>query len=156
MKRLLINRIRQSSKQTEGEAELFDSKGETLFTFKTLELPWRNNERRVSRIPEGKYEAQPHRSPQFGKSVWIRNVPGRSEILLHLGNYVGSNNPRTERGDSLGCILVGKKFADITGNGINEVTHSAATIEKLYELIRKDNRLIVEIINTAPSTTGLY
>lgn len=52
----------------------------------TIELPWRNNERQVSCIPEGKYELKKRYTPRFGKHLILLQVPNRSYILLHAAN----------------------------------------------------------------------
>lgn len=52
----------------------------------TIELPWRNNERQVSCIPEGKYELKKRYTPRFGKHLILLAVPNRSFILLHAAN----------------------------------------------------------------------
>lgn len=97
-----------------------------IYKFKTLELPWKNNERRVSCIPVGIYKAKKHQSPKFGQSFWLQNVPGRSEVLVHPGNFTSQ---------ILGCILPGDRHTDINGDGIIDVTNSRKTMDKLYNLM---------------------
>lgn len=121
--------------QTEGELEIFDEEtGELEFVCKTLELPYRDNERNVSCIPEGFYDVVPRQSPKYGNHLHVTGVDGRSLILIHHGNYVGSPNPKTGLPDIRGCILVGKSHTDITGDGIKEVTASKATIKELMKV----------------------
>lgn len=72
----------------------------------TLELPWRNNDRKISCIPTGLYTVNDYQSPSHGHVFKISDVPDRSNILIHTGNV---------RLDSQGCILVGKSF---TSGGI--------------------------------------
>lgn len=68
--------------------------------FWTVEKPWKNNEPFVSCIPAGDYEMVRRDSPKFGPNTWeVANVPGRSHILLHVGNYAR---------DVVGCIAVGQ------------------------------------------------
>ncbi len=70
----------------------------------TLELPWRDNQRGISCIPEGTYECKLAHSPSRGYDVyWLQNVPGRQDVQLHIGNY-----PK----DIRGCILVGTSRGD--------------------------------------------
>ena len=72
--------------------------------FETLELPWRDNQRGVSCIPEGTYECTAGYSPSRGYDVyWLQDVPGRSDVQIHIGNY-----PK----DIRGCILIGKRRGD--------------------------------------------
>lgn len=114
-----------SPKQTEGILYLFD-KNKTIFECKTLELPWVNNNRRVSCIPAGKYKAIKHVSPKFGNCLWLKDVPNRSEILIHPANYVRQ---------LLGCIAVGSKHIDINRDGLMDVADSKKTVNKLLDLI---------------------
>jgi len=54
-----------------------------------VELPWRDNARRVSCIPAGTYQCALVNSPRFGKVYGVKNVPGRSHILIHASNLAG-------------------------------------------------------------------
>ena len=65
----------------------------------TLELPSRENQRRISCIPSGRYYCALVNSPRFGRVYGIHDVPGRDHILIHAGNTVA----HTE-----GCILLGE------------------------------------------------
>jgi Family of unknown function (DUF5675) len=64
--------------------------GEILFQGRlityTIELPWKNNQARVSCIPEGRYELVKRWSPKFGRHLQVMNVPGRELILIHPAN----------------------------------------------------------------------
>lgn len=81
----------------------------------TLELPWKKNQRRISCIPNGEYPCKKHTSPKFGECIWVQDVPNRSEILIHSGNYTS---------DTLGCILAGLDFADLNKDGIPDIVYS--------------------------------
>lgn len=87
---------------------------ESGWTCHTLELPWRDNRRRVSCIPAGKYRAVDHVSPRFGRTYWLQDVPGRSEILIHAGN-LGGDTALGYRTDVAGCILVGSRRGMLQG-----------------------------------------
>jgi hypothetical protein len=52
----------------------------------TIELPWKNNQSRISCIPEGQYQLIKRYSPHFRWHLQLRNVPGRQLILIHPGN----------------------------------------------------------------------
>ena len=76
---------------------------------KTLELPWKGNQNNISSIPTGSYN-----TIYTGTKYWIRNVTGRTGILIHSGNFAGS----TEDGyitHSNGCILLGKRHGILQG-----------------------------------------
>ena len=69
------------------------------FFSNTLEPPWKNNERYTA-IPPGIYEVIMNYSPKFKRVLpLLLNVPGRSSIRIHRGNY-----PK----DTQGCILPGE------------------------------------------------
>lgn len=53
---------------------------------KTIELPWRQNEPRISCIPEGTYVLRKRYSLRFHWHFEVVGVPGRSAILLHPAN----------------------------------------------------------------------
>jgi len=52
----------------------------------TIELPWKENARLVSCIPEGRYTLRPRINRKFGRHLEVRGVPGRSLILIHPAN----------------------------------------------------------------------
>ena len=67
----------------------------------TLELPWKDNQKRVSCIPKGVYEVKKRhtqKSKYKYEHLHILDVPNRGYILMHIGNY-----PK----NSKGCILLG-------------------------------------------------
>ena len=69
----------------------------------TLELPWRDNQRRISCIPAGEYKTR-IRLPRESASrnyihLLIQDVPDRDYVLFHRGNTAK---------DSRGCVLVGQ------------------------------------------------
>lgn len=57
----------------------------------------------ISCIPIGEYECKKVLSPTFGKTFEVLNVPKRSGILFHWGNWVK---------DTKGCILVAEQFEE--------------------------------------------
>lgn len=121
--------------QTEGELEIFDEDtGELEFVCKTLELPWRDNKVGESCIPEGFYDVVPRTSKKYKDHLHVLDVEGRSLILIHPANFVGSKNPRTGRSDLKGCIAVGSKFGDINSDGIPEILNSKNTFKALMEV----------------------
>lgn len=52
----------------------------------TIELPWSNNVRNISCIPEGSYPLAKRYSKKFGWHIVVKEVPKRSEILFHPAN----------------------------------------------------------------------
>jgi RHS repeat-associated protein len=88
----------------------------------TLELPWRENRRNVSRIPAGTYFGQVAYSGTFERDVIrILNVPGREDVEIHPGNFYSSTE---------GCPLVGKS---VGGKGF--VYDSAEALDEILDII---------------------
>ena len=52
----------------------------------SLELPWLDNQRNISCIPEGIYPLVRRQSARFRDDLLIENVPDRDLILLHPAN----------------------------------------------------------------------
>jgi len=111
-----------------------EESGEELFKCRTLELPELNNAPNVSCIPEGYYNVVPRQSPKYGNHLYITEVPNRSLILIHWGNYAGSVNPNTGHSDIRGCVLVGEKFVDLDGDGLADIANSKNTFKKLIQI----------------------
>lgn len=95
-------------------------------------------------IPSGKYELKlrtfgdKHKQylkwygPDFHKGmIEIANVPGRSDILLHVGNTIA---------DTEGCSLCGENPVDPRASNSHhwEVARSRVTYEKIYPIIRDE------------------
>jgi hypothetical protein len=78
----------------------------------TLELPWLDNKRSISCIPDGEYKARLRYPRESGSRdylhILVQDVPDRDYILFHRGNTAK---------DTRGCILVGlKSQQDIVQN----------------------------------------
>lgn len=137
--RLLLNRYDHDDNQTIGQLFLLDSDKNILAKWDTLELPWLNNQRRISCIPLGTYKARKHKSPKFGRTLWVQDVPNRSEILIHSGNY---------HTQILGCILIGKDLKDINKDGYLDVTRSRVAMKELMDSLHYVDGIMLEIVNS--------
>ncbi len=135
---LLIKRIdgyKHSDKQTIGIGYIFNKSNGIKYTFCTLELPWKNNSKNVSCIPKGKYTVIKRKSPKFGLCFLVKDVPNRTWILLHAGNYVTQIE---------GCILCGKTHADINKDGLLDVTSSRDTIKDMLSHLPSEFEMVIE------------
>ena len=99
------------------------------FSCFTLELPWVDNKSYVSCIPDGSYMCKVGYSNKNGLVIHINNVPDRTYIQIHAGNYTS---------DIEGCTLVGSGIEDINTDRIPDVTNSADTIKKLIKAVGKE------------------
>lgn len=88
----------------------------------TIELPWKNNQRRISSIPAGRYPLGKRYSQKFKSHVLLENVPNRDLILIHP-----ANNALKELN---GCIA---PVTAITGDGRGNQSVAANT--KVRELV---------------------
>lgn len=132
--KLLLIRTDYEEKQTLGVLYVLGERNEVLFECKTLELPDKNNERRVSCIYEGVFKVEKRISPKFGLHFHITDVKGRSYILIHSGNF---------HSQILGCILVGSDFKDINADGYLDVIQSRDTLDQLLDLAPHNLELTV-------------
>ena len=121
-------------KETLGSGIVFNG-NENIFEFKTIELPMftvsmQTNVPCTNCIPEGSYEVTKIYSPTKGQCFMVHDVPGRTAILIHKGNYATGSKVDTE-----GCILVGSHFEDINNDGSLDVVESSVTLTKLLEIL---------------------
>ena len=93
---------------------------------RSLELPWRNNETGISRIPDGSYTATIRNDGKRKWRIQLENVQNRKYIQIHVGNYQRQIE---------GCILVGRTIRKSNGECI--VTHSKDTLYKLSQEMSK-------------------
>ncbi|TYP97449.1 hypothetical protein C7447_104135 [Tenacibaculum adriaticum] len=92
------------------------------FLCHTIELPWNNNKRNVSCIPEGTYEVEPRFSKRFKHHLHIKGIQNRRLILFHP-----ANNALKELE---GCI------APVTYlGGIGKGVYSRDAMQKLLSLV---------------------
>lgn len=134
--RIEIKRIYRPTSTT-GQGYVFNEKNELVFEFKTLELPWRDNERNVSCIPEGEYlvkKMHPTSKRKY-QYFWVQDVPGRDSILFHPGNYTHQIR---------GCILPGEEFSDLDRDSIIDITNTTATLKILTALMPDKFKLTIE------------
>lgn len=83
-----------------------------------IELPWLDNKKQISCIPEGVYVLKPRFSEKFKHHLQLENVPNRSLILIHP-----ANDARTEL---KGCLApVGHL------NGIGKGLYSRPLFQKI-------------------------
>lgn len=117
MEKLVLTRTYKPN-QTEGTL-----KGKDI-DLKTIELPWKDNKRRESCIPEGIYIVTPRRSTKYGLHFEVKDVRNRDSILIHVANYAR---------ELLGCIAPGLSHKDIDKDGnLDNVSSKIALDTLLY------------------------
>lgn len=99
----------------------------------TLELPWKDNARNISCIPQERYKCVRVNSRKFGETFQLIDVPNREGILIHWGNTIK---------DTEGCILLG------TGIGNTEsisITQSRVAFERFLQITADVSSFILEV-----------
>jgi hypothetical protein len=128
--------------ETLGSAIIFEG-ADNIFEFKTLELPvftvpLRLNTAKTNCIPIGTYKMTKIYSPTKGQCFMVHNVPARTAVLAHKGNYAEG-----KKVDTQGCILVGSDFEDINKDGNLDITHSTETLARLLSILPNEFQLII-------------
>lgn len=149
---IIVTRLSDNGTQTLGHLHVVQD-FKVLFDCRTLELPWKNNERRASCIPTGVYPVRYRKDYESMLCDYdhleVENVPDRSHILFHIGNFFT---------DILGCIITGtgrRAFQDINKDGQVDISSSRNTHTALMKVVSdvsrrklKDSELKLRIMNT--------
>lgn len=100
-----------------------------------IELPWRNNEQKISCIPEGVYNVEKRWSQKYKDHYHIKDVEGRSWVLFHSLNIVFDDNPGDGKDEvqSEGCIGPALKFGDINNDGHTDGTSSRDALNEMFK-----------------------
>lgn len=99
----------------------------------TLENPKRKT-KVDDRIDAGIYECAPYSGTKYKNVYLVKDVPGRSAILLHWGNT---------QLDTEGCILLGNRIGEL--KGLPAVLESKKCFERFRKIVgRNEFTLIVE------------
>ena len=124
MKTVILTRNSDNGKQTLGTLEM------GTFQCKTLERPWKDNKPSISAIPKGVYASRWTFSPKLMRYTYqVINVPGRSGIRFHKGNYFF---------DIEGCILLGTGYMDINHDGQVDLINSTITMKRFEQILNKE------------------
>jgi hypothetical protein len=133
-------------KETKGLYLIMDGITE-LFRCFCLELPWLNNKVNVSCISDGTYPVVKYSYAGHPNVFWIKNVPGRSGIMIHIGNFV--TGPKI---DSEGCQIPGLDFVDINGDGNLDIVAPDIALAAMNHFL--PNSFTLTIISFNNTTNG--
>ena len=104
----------------------------------TIELPWKENKRNISCIPEGKYELKARFSPEHQNHLKLLDVYQRKNILIHPGTNAIE--------DLRGSIAPVKQLI-----GIGEGIYSRIALQKLLSIFHQtmeSNEKVILNINS--------
>ena len=93
----------------------------------SCELPFKDNQKNISSIPSGYFEAMRVDSPRFGNTFEVKggSLGDRTHILFHKGNSIK---------DSRGCILLAEGYGQ--KDHVEFLTLETVEIgEDLYQLL---------------------
>jgi len=139
MKTIVIHRDLHEREQTLGVCYVKDECDEVIFKSECIERGWKDNQKRISCIPPGRYPVRLEYSSRFKKALYeIYNVPNRSECKFHSANYARQLN---------GCIALGQKRIDIDGDGFRDVTNSRKTMGMFHNALGGDEIVELHIKN---------
>ena len=112
------------------------------FTYRTGELPWRNNDHGSSCIPTGTYICKLINSPKHGLCYQVTGVPGRDMIEIHSANWMGDKS-KGLKSQLLGCIALGKSVGLLEGQ-MAVLSSREAVAEFNEEMNASDFQLTIE------------
>lgn len=102
----------------------------------SIELPWLDNRRNISCIPEGTYPLSKRYSKRFGWHILVIAVPQRSGILFHPANDAQK--------ELRGCIAPVSKLTGI-GKGINSRVAFEKLRQRVYALMDQGQQVCLLI-----------
>ena len=116
----------------------------------TVEKPWKDNERFISCVPDGKYILTRYDSDRYGDTFCLVNPDndvymhdtgrGRYACLVHTANFAS---------DVMGCIGLGESLASSYNNDISDnswmVTRSKDTVNKFLDMFSRVDEIPLTI-----------
>jgi len=135
--KLELIRHKDNGVQTVGTLSIWDG-DVIIFSCKTLELPYKDNQKNISCIPAGKYPIKHRESKKYGKHLHIQKVTGRTYILMHSANFFHQLE---------GCIAVGKEFMHIDDDQQIDISASKLTLKRIVSLLDADEEHKIVIKN---------
>lgn len=134
----IIYRTKQESKGTIS-ANFLNLGDDTFNQFGyNVELPFESNAQMISCIPSGFYPFEKRVSDKRGEYLVILNVPNRTDVLVHVGNFMKDTN---------GCILPCLHYSERPDAQEFYGTSSRTALRQLYRAL--PSRGMVHIIGQA-------
>lgn len=130
-----ISRIKQYGETTVGKLTI-DGESKTWFVLEPGG-PDSKIEGSDKRISVGTYPLLPYSSAKYKNVYELQNVPGRTKILIHAGNY----HDNTE-----GCIMPGLLWGTLN-NKQHYVANSRSALNEIFAKIKGSKSIKVIITN---------
>ena len=108
----------------------------------TLEPPKKEDDSKPRAIPCGTYDVSIRYSPKHGRLIpHVENVPGFSEIEIHIGNF-----PR----DTEGCLLVSHSISNVPDQILGSKTAFDSLFRMLSEAKEKGEEITITYVEAEP------
>ena len=101
-----------------------------------IELPWQDNKKQQSCIPEGSYILKARFSEKFKHHLQLENVPGRSLILIHPANDANK--------ELLGCLAPVSSLTGI-GKGLSSKVLFQKVVSLCYQAFERKETITLTI-----------
>lgn len=89
------------------------------------------------RIKAGSYRVKPYSSFKYKDVYKLEDVPGRTYILIHSGNY---------HEDTQGCLMPGKSWG-VKSDKHYYVGHSRQALREIFAEIKSPDEIVINITN---------
>ena len=99
-----------------------------------LEPPDHGNTPSKSSIPAQQYICIRHKSPTFGETFLVHDVPNRVAILFHAGNT---------KTDTAGCIILGQYFGKL--RDFRAILNSGKTFKTFLQIMDGESKFHLTI-----------
>jgi len=113
---------------------------DTGFSCYAAEPPMRGNQNNISCILAGIYLVKIRISPKYGRVFHITNVPNRSWVLIHSGNFAGDTFEGLKT-HTMGCTLLGSKVGYIDSQ--RAILNSRVTVRKFMQIMQDEFYLVI-------------
>ncbi len=116
----------------------------------TLERPWADNNQNISSIPAGTYPATLRYDHADAWRIELQNVPGRTNVQIHIGN---------EPDQTKGCILVGLQLgSDLCSIVGGTSARAYAALKRAFygtdnPVSTPDKSITVQVLDPGPAGT---
>ena len=132
---LKLRRFQESSDSTIGELTIDGIKGKWY----VLEPggPDSTVEGSGLRISEGKYQLKPYSSQKYPNAYQLVDVSGRTEILIHRGNF---------HTDTAGCLCPGTSYGSDSAENFRTFSSRAAR-DQIFSIIKASDSASIIITN---------
>ena len=124
---VILQRFKEDKNQSTGTLTVLDRNGWPVFTCPCIERGNKSNQRYISAVPPGKYRMVLEYSRKFKRKLWeLKEVPGRSEIKIHVANFWYELN---------GCIAPGSYLTKLNGDVYEDLGASRRALNDFHRVL---------------------